>query len=58
MDCLSNISGAELAALANTISIYISKNFSKDDITKLVVFFTALADILALLDIDNVGDTD
>ena len=58
MDCLSNISGAELAALANTISICISKNFSKDDIAKLVVFFTALADILALLDIDNVGDTD
>ena len=56
MDCLSNVSGAELAALANSIALYISKNYSVTDITKLVAFFTSLADILALLSVDKVDD--
>lgn len=38
MDCISNLSGAELTALANTIAIYISKNYSDENIEKFVVF--------------------
>ena len=57
MDCLSNISGIELTTLANSIAIYISKNFSESDIDKLVVFFTAIADILALVAIDKTDET-
>lgn len=56
MDCLSNVSGAELNALANSIALYISKNFSVSDIAKLVAFFTSIADILSLLAIDEVDD--
>ena len=54
MDCLSNISGADLAALANSIALFINKNYSVDDITKFIAFFTSVADILALLVIDKV----
>lgn len=50
---LSNISGAELTALANSIALYINKNFSISDIAKLITFFTSVADILALLAIDK-----
>ena len=57
MDCLSNVSGAELTALANSIALYISKNFSVTDIAKLVAFFTSIADILSLLAIDQVDDS-
>lgn len=57
MDYLSNVSGAELAALANSIALYISKNFSITDIAKLVAFFTSIADILSLLAIDQVDDS-
>ena len=53
MDCLSNLSGIELTTLANAIAIYISKNFSENDIDKFVVFFTAIADILALASVDK-----
>ena len=53
MDCLSNLSGIELTTLANAIAIYISKNFSENDIDKFVVFFTAIADILALVSVDK-----
>ena len=56
MDCFSNVSGAELTALANSIALYISKNFSLTDIAKLAAFFTSLGDILALLAIDKVDD--
>ena len=40
MDNLSNVSGAELAALANSIALYINKNFSIADIAKFIAFFT------------------
>lgn len=53
MDCLSNISGIELTTLANAIAIYISKNFSENDIDKFVLLFTAIADILALASVDK-----
>ena len=56
MNCLSNISGIELTTLANSIAIYISKNFSESDIDKFVVFFTAIADILALVSIDKIDE--
>ena len=56
MSNLSNVSGTELAALANSIAIYISNNFSVADIAKFVAFFTSLADILALLAVDKAED--
>ena len=56
MNSLSNISGAELTALANSLALYFSQNYSTLDIAKLVVFFTSLADILALLATDKVVD--
>lgn len=56
MDCLSNLSGIELTTLANAIAIYISKNFSENDIDKFVVFFTAIADILALVSVDKIDE--
>ena len=56
MDYLSNVSGAELAALANSIALYIYKNYSVTDIAKLVAFFTSIADILSLLAVDKVDD--
>ena len=56
MDCLSNLSGIELTTLANAIAIYISKNYSENDIDKFVVFFTAIADILALVSVDKIDE--
>ena len=56
MNSLSNISGAELTALANSLALYFSQNYSALDIAKLVAFFTSLADILALLSVDKVDD--
>lgn len=56
MDCLSNISGADLAALANSIAIFINNNYSVADIAKLVAFFTSIADVLSLLVIDKVEE--
>ena len=56
MDCLSNISGADLVALANSIAIFINNNYSVADITKLVSFFMSIADILSLLVIDKVNN--
>lgn len=53
MDNLSNVSGAELAALANSIALYINKSFSIADIAKFIAFFTSIADILSLLVIDK-----
>ncbi len=54
MDHLSNISGSDLAALANSIALFINKNYSVADIAKFVAFFTSIADILSLLVIDKV----
>lgn len=56
MDCLSNLSGAELTALANSLALYFSKNYSVADIAKLVAFFTSLADILALISVDKIDN--
>ena len=56
MNHLSNISGAELTALANSIALYINKNYSITDTAKLIAFFTSIADILALLIIDRADD--
>lgn len=56
MDHLSNISGSDLAALANSIALFINKNYSIADIAKFVAFFTSIADILSLLVIDKVVD--
>lgn len=56
MDSLSNLSGAELAALANSLALYFSKNYSSSDIAKLAAFFTSLADLLTLLSIDKLDD--
>ena len=56
MNHLSNISSAELTALANSIALYINKNYSITDIAKLIAFFTSIADILALLVIDRADD--
>ena len=55
-DHLSNVSGAELTALANSIALFINNNYSVADITKLIAFFTSIADILALLVIDKAED--
>lgn len=56
MDYLANVSGAELTALANSIALYINKNYSIADIAKLIAFFTSIADILALLVIDKADE--
>ena len=56
MNCISNLSGSELTALANSIAIYLSKNYSSENIEKFVVFFTAVADILALISIDKISE--
>ena len=53
MDHLTNVSGADLAALANSIALFINKNYSITDIAKFVAFFTSIADILSLLVIDK-----
>ena len=47
--CLSDFSNCELVALASTLSIAISKEFTKDDLAILAAFFTALGDNLAIL---------
>lgn len=56
MNSLSNISGAELTALANSLALYFSQNYSALDIAKLVAFFTSPADILALLAVDKIDE--
>ncbi len=58
MNRLSDISGAELTALANSIALYFSQNYSVSDIAKLVAFFTSIADILALISVDKIDDID
>lgn len=46
---LSEFSNCELIALASTIAIAISKEFSKQDLIILAAFFSALGDNLAIL---------
>ena len=53
MDHLSHVSGAELAALANSIALFINNNYSIADIAKFIAFFTSIADILSLFVIDK-----
>lgn len=48
---LNNISGSELVTLASTLSIYISKDLTPDDLAKLGSFFTTLRDNLSLISI-------
>ena len=57
MNRLSNVSGAELNALANSIAFFINNNYSAD-IAKLIAFFTSIADILSLLVIDKAEEED
>ncbi len=47
--CLSDFSNCELVALASTISIAISKEFSKEDLDILSNFFSAIGDNLGIL---------
>ncbi len=47
--CISDFSNCELVALASTISIAISKEFSKEDLAILSGFFSAIGDNLAIL---------
>ncbi len=47
--CISDFSNCELVALASSLSIAISNEFSKDDLVILATFFTALGDNLAIL---------
>lgn len=49
--CISDFSPCELIALASTLAISISNQFSNDDVILLAAFFTALGDNLALLSI-------
>ena len=56
MDCLSNISTAELLALSNSLALYLFTNYSLADITKLSAFFFFLSDNLALLAIDKIDE--
>lgn len=46
--CLSDFSNCEIVALASTISISMSKEFSKEDLAILSAFFTTLGDNLAI----------
>lgn len=58
MNRLSNVSGAELTAVANSIAFFINNNYSIADIAKLIAFFTSIADILSLLVIDKAEEED
>ena len=51
--CISDFSNCELVALASSLAIAISKQISNEELIILSVFFTALADNLALLSLDN-----
>lgn len=47
--CISDFSNCELIALASTIAIAFSKELSKEDLSILSAFLTALGDNLAIL---------
>ncbi len=47
--CLNNLSGCELVALASIIAIYISNEFSSDEVDVLGNFFSALGSNLSTI---------
>lgn len=47
--CISDFSNCELVALASSLAIAISNEFSNDDLIILAAFFTTLGDNLAIL---------
>lgn len=47
--CLNNFSGCELVALASIIAIYISNEFSSDEVDVLGNFFSALGSNLSTI---------
>ncbi len=47
--CISDFSNCELVALASTIAIALSKELSKEDLSVLSGFFSAIGDNLAIL---------
>lgn len=47
--CISDFSNCELLAIANTLSVAISNQTSKEDLLVLSAFFSVLGDNLALL---------
>lgn len=49
MDSFFELSGCELIALANILSIYFSNNLSLEEIGILANFFTIIGDNLAML---------
>ena len=51
--CISDFSNCELVALASSLAIAISKQVSNEELIILSVFFTTLADNLALLSLEN-----
>lgn len=51
--CISDFSNCELVALASSLAISISKQISNEELIILSVFFTSLADNLALLSLEK-----
>lgn len=50
--CISDFSNCELVALASTLAISISNQFSSEDVAVLSAFFSALGDNLAILSLE------
>lgn len=57
MNCFNNLSGCELVAFASIVSIYISKDFSSDEIDTLGNFFSALGSNLSTIAASEVNKT-
>lgn len=55
--CLNNLSGCELVALASIIAIYISNEFSSDEVDVLGNFFSALGSNLSTIGSARAGNT-
>ena len=55
--CLNNLSGCELVALASIIAIYISNEFSSDEVDVLGNFFSALGSNLSTIGSSRADDT-
>ena len=53
MNCLNELSGCELVALANIITILISQNLDSDELALLGGFFTIIGDSLSALSLTN-----
>ena len=51
--CISDFSNCELVALASSLAIAMSKQFSIEELIILSTFFTALGDNLAILSLEN-----